>query len=270
MKGTKFFGIGIALVVCVLALLLVGEAGFVSVAKGKPPFGTYLASLTFQGGSDKIRGDESQYYKDGEILLRSKKKLVEVVAKIYSGGTEPKFETILGKNEPLPPNFIRESGGRRVFLGLDANLVTDNTFKAALSDKLTTPQGAGKFVAHLSIRIYRDLLQMTVGETISTDATVHFMVDGLTQAYVQSLPGGAGRTFVLTNDGLHVMFYLDFGSGGFQVTRTGETTWKVVTVSGSVTAYVMETTSGQQRVDLSSDTLPFGFRKTAIESTRMF
>ena len=246
-----------SIMMSVLCLLL-AVAGFISIASaaGRP---VNSASLTFRGG-DKIRGDESQYYKDGEILLRGKTKLVEVIVKIYSGRTNPKFETILGYNAPLPLYFIRENGGRRVFLGLDANLVTDNTLKAALVEKLTTPQDAGKFVAHLSLRIYQDLLQMTVGQTISTDATVHFMVDGLTQAYVQNLPGGSGRTFELTPcDGLHVMFYLDFGSGGFQVTRTGESTWNVVTVSGSVAAYVMETTSGQQRVNWSNDNLPFGF-----------
>jgi len=39
MRTTKFFGIGIALAACVLALLLAVEAGFISVvwAKGKPP-----------------------------------------------------------------------------------------------------------------------------------------------------------------------------------------------------------------------------------------
>jgi hypothetical protein len=204
-----------------------------------------------------IKGDESQYYKDGETL----RGLPEVVVKIYSGGTDSRLEAILGKTPPLPPNFERESGGRRVFLGLNDALVTDSAFQAALSAKLTQQQNAGKFVAHLSIRIYRNLLQMAVGKTIYTDATVRFMVDGLTQAYVQSLPGGSGRTFELAScDGLHVAFNLDFGSQGFKVTRTGKSTWNIATVSGSATVYVQEyLQSGLTRVDLSVDSLPYGF-----------
>lgn len=65
MKGTKFFGIGIALAVCVLALILAAEAGFISVAwAGKPPKPQppkYGYAKLQDGDGDVIKSDGGQY-----------------------------------------------------------------------------------------------------------------------------------------------------------------------------------------------------------------
>ena len=64
MKGTKFFGIGIALAACVLVLLLAGESGFVALAKGKPPPKTteyYGYVILRDDANDKIWSDGGQY-----------------------------------------------------------------------------------------------------------------------------------------------------------------------------------------------------------------
>jgi hypothetical protein len=78
MKGTKFFGIGIALTACVLALLLVLEAGFVSVAwAGKPPRTSTTKpgyAMFRDGAQDVIKSDGGGAYVDctlgGEDLVQ--------------------------------------------------------------------------------------------------------------------------------------------------------------------------------------------------------
>jgi hypothetical protein len=69
MKRTRFFGIRIALAVCILALLLAVEAGFVSIAwAGKPPSPPtstkYGYAMFRDGPNDVIKSDRKGQYKD--------------------------------------------------------------------------------------------------------------------------------------------------------------------------------------------------------------
>ena len=57
MRGTKSTGIGIVLTACVLALLLAGEAGFISVARAGKPDRTRKTSTKY--GYARFRDDEN-------------------------------------------------------------------------------------------------------------------------------------------------------------------------------------------------------------------
>ena len=70
MRGAKFFGIGAALVVCILSLALVVEGGFISVAEAKKPdWGGPKPETTMSYGyarlrdaaGDEITSDDGQY-----------------------------------------------------------------------------------------------------------------------------------------------------------------------------------------------------------------
>ncbi len=106
MKGTKFFGIGIALVACVLALLLAGEVDFMSGAfAGKPdkppgrkPSTTvhYCYAMLDDDLAKVIRSDGNGQYSDTHILDAYGDK-VEV--EVYDDGSLKRLRAFMGKPE---------------------------------------------------------------------------------------------------------------------------------------------------------------------------
>ena len=102
MRGTKFFGIGIVLAACVLALLLAVEAGFISVVwAGKPPWARkyrteYGYAMLLDGTEDVIKSDSLGQYIDKHI--ESGEDQMEIQTYYETGALHQSF-TFMGEVE---------------------------------------------------------------------------------------------------------------------------------------------------------------------------
>jgi len=249
MKGTRFLGIRTTLVVCILALVLVTEAGFISVAwakkppqGGKPPKTTTsygYAKLTDEA-SYVIQSDDGRQYIDKNIDGVGGEDMVEIETDNKTGELV-RSNTILGAVDD--PYY----SSRRVnFLFDIANGARLIEYPKAVYDILInrgTPDGA----VHLAV-MYR------VSESHVDD--VAFIIDpgwngtdpdAITQDALNDFCSDDTDENYRTTDYGHVIYYLGYPSypnpGCITPVPVDIDTW-TITCSGPVTLYVMRTSGG--------------------------
>jgi len=126
MRGAKIFGIRITLAACVLALLLAGEAGFISVAwAGKPDHARrtrteYGYAMFRDGATDAIRSDGRDSNDDSIVdpyvdCNIGGEDLVKIV--LYDDNTLKYVEVYFGKMTYHYPDF--DASSRRVHFWFD-------------------------------------------------------------------------------------------------------------------------------------------------------
>ena len=283
MRGTKFFGIGAAFVTCVLALLLIGEAGFVSIAqaKGKP---TKPGKTVYIGYAELADVDppymiqsDGQWVNEGEDIQYSDKRLTgpnmagedEVEITIDENGDLAKIWTGLGSIQYASPRRVHFD------LGIARDRVCENP--KAVYDILVD-RGTLDSTVHFGVGYW--------ASTSVADYAV-FIIDpgwddtdpaAITQEAVNTFdPDDENENYRTTDHG-HVSYYL--GYPGYPqppciapVPVPGDSNKWTITCSGPVTLYVMRTVGkgkskggAYERVELATyDPLPFNLTVTKVE-----
>jgi hypothetical protein len=249
MKGTKFFGIGIALAACVLILLLDAEAGFISVAwAGKPP------KYHTEYGYAKLRDDIGDVVKSDDGR--------QFIDKHIAGG-EDQVEFLIYD----ATNALYQSD---TFMGEVENQSTRKAnFFFDFNDAVTKP---GEDQAVYDILVWTDgTRSLRRGNLVGSkyylnDGTVHFKVtiaetreqgvfkglvpfvidpgwDGtaqsaITQTTVNNFYDGDQDVIYKTNTLGHIIYYLDYDNG-FTI-EGGYPTWTFTPNSGPVRLTVVK------------------------------
>jgi len=255
MRGTKFFGIGIILVFCVLVLLLAVKAGFISDAWARPPFSETKTSSGYAKLDDApgylIQSDCSGQYIDKNIRKANGEDYISITTNKTTGDYIKSF-TVLGIVE-------RQSMRRVRFLFNVADYETrlaDPT-KAVL-DILTT-KGTPDGTVHF--RVVDDT-------TNSANDNAAFIIDpgwdgtspnAITQTTVNAFYGNDDNEDYECSVNGHVIYYLDYPSG---ITAVGANPiWTFTPSDGPTgpTLYVNKVvTGGYIRVNLATyGALPF-------------
>lgn len=246
MKGTRFLGIRTTLVVCILALVLVTEAGFISVAwAGKPPGNGKPPKTTTSYGYAKltdeapyvIQSDDGRQYIDKNIEGTDAEDMVEMATD--KTGALVSSGTILGSVDYASTRRVR-------FLFDIANGARLIEYPKAVYDILIdrgTPDGA----VHLAV-MYR------VSESHVDD--VAFIIDpgwngtdpdAITQDALNDFYSDDTNENYRTTDYGHVIYYLGYpdypNPDCITPVPVDIDTW-TITCSGPVTLYVMRTSGG--------------------------
>jgi len=179
MKGTKFFGIGIALAACVLVLLLAGETCFVAWAKGKPPPKTteyYGYVILRDDTNDKIwsdgRGQYADYHISGwedYVTLEIENSSGDLVRSDFKCGWPPDstrrvLMNLANATQVAPPGSTEE-----IFLNILLS-----------PENLSNLQNPDDPIAHLQGGV-------SIGRTIQLEY-VDFIVDTITRAVLWGPP----------------------------------------------------------------------------------
>jgi hypothetical protein len=232
MKGTRFLSMRTTLVVGVLALVLVAEAGFISVAWAKPPFAETKTSYGYAKLTDTtayvIQSDDGRQYIDKNVRKAGGEDMVEITTK-KATGEYVKSTTILGiVNDPY-----RSSRRVRFLFDIGSGTRLIEYPKAVYDILLArgTPDGTVHF------RVVDD----------TTDATkdnVAFIIDpgyagtdpnAITQTTVNGFYGDdIDEDYQLSVNG-HVIYYLGYQSG---IEAVGTNPTWTFAPSGGTTLYV--------------------------------
>jgi len=247
MKGTKFFGIGIALVACILVLLLAGGTCFVAWAKGKPPPKTtkyYGDVILRDGNDDKIKNDRVEQYVDWHIggddyaTLEIENSSGDLVRSDFKCGWPP------WRSVGAPPNT------RRVLMDLsDSTQVappdsTEEIFLNILLDQnLSDP---GNPIAHLQggvsigrnvVLEYVDLIADTITRSVLSTELYNIPDEELQQYRFSSYTG-------LAYEDQHLTYGLRYE--GCTVDELVEGTWTIVPYGSPVDLFVYKQDGGKK------------------------
>ena len=173
MKGTKFFGLRIALVVCVLALLLAVKAGVSFALTAKPEPGAKYC-ITFEKAAKKAATDAIKA-RFGNVI-REELKLVDVVSVVLPSASQAgELAKIPGVKRVVPDEIIIDFAGKpsedELPWGvdrIDADMVWDKNGDMDVDPGANTGEGIRVAVLDTGIEKTHPDLEMNIKGGINT------------------------------------------------------------------------------------------------------
>ena len=272
MKGTKFFGIGIALAACVLVLLLAGETCFVAWAKGKPPPKTtkhYGYVILRDDTNDKIWSDGIDPYVDYHIggqdyaTLEIETKSGDLVRSDFKCGwppTSPRrvFMDISGSTQVASPGSTEEKFLN--ILRLQEQALSNPPPIAHLQ--------SGVSIGRTAQLEYVDFIADTITRAVLWEPPYNIPDDELQKYRFSSYTG-------LDPENQHLSYGLRYE--GCTVDELVEGTWTIVPYGSPVELFVYKQQQGggkkgkgkpggyEPEVLATYDSLPFGYTTSPLE-----
>jgi hypothetical protein len=233
MKRTKFFGIGIALLACVLAVLLAAEAGFVSLAwAGKPrTYRTeYGYAMLLDGYGDAIKSDGLGQYVD--CTKEGGEDIVEL--QIYNDDNSLRgVEVYCGKMTYNDPTFPASTRRVNFHFNIDGGVRLEPAYteNKAVYDILLQYKDGANYVTRSSESGFLDDNSVHAPIIIyATEGRVQFVVDpgyegtdpkAITQATVDAFYGDDKNVNYWDTseygEAGQIIYTLYYGDNGFDV-----------------------------------------------------